>query len=146
MVMTRNFLFFLLIFSFIGALWLGSSLGKAGGVQVAYAQSSSTTTDTAEGDVSPPEIKIHPVIGFSSINQAVGTLIGFAFLGGAALAFYFIVMGAIKYISAGENPNNTTAARQTIQNAVVGLFILGCIYVIFLLAVNLIPGLGQFFS
>jgi hypothetical protein len=99
-----------------------------------------------EASVDPPEIKIQPIVGFSSINQAVGTIIGVVFFGAALLAFFYIVQGALKYVSAGDNAANTQAARQTIQNAVIGLFIIGVVYLIFKVTVSLIPGLGTFFK
>lgn len=96
--------------------------------------------------IAPLSITLKPIIGFSSINQAANTLISIMFLGAALLAFFYIVRGALKYVSAGDNSANTQAARTTIQNAVIGLIIIASVYVIFRFVVSIIPGLGALFA
>jgi hypothetical protein len=106
----------------------------------------SALAQTANTDIGPGEITLKPVVGFKTINQATGTLVSLLFLGAALLAFFYIVRGALKYVSAGDNAANAQAARTTIQNAVIGLFIIASVYVIFRLVIGLIPGLGSLFS
>lgn len=121
--------------SFTRSLGL-TSLGLAL-VPVAWAQ-----------DAPPPPaaITIQPIGGFHSINQAAGLLVAVVFLGGAGFALFYIIKGAIAYISAGDNPANATKGRQTIQYAVIGLVVLGLIFVIFKFVTGLVPGIGAFFS
>ena len=85
-------------------------------------------------------------IGFSSIGQAISTLITFAIFLGAIIAFIFIVIGAFRYVSAGEDAGGTKAARTIITNAVVGLILLALVYVIFQIVIRVVPGLSQFFA
>jgi hypothetical protein len=94
----------------------------------------------------PPTIQIKAGVGFSTLGQALNTIIEALFLLGGLLAFGYILYGAIKYITAGDNSANVGAARTTMQNAVIGLIVLSLVFVIFKFAVNLIPGLGAFFA
>jgi hypothetical protein len=115
---------------------------------LALAQADDEATNAPAGDdgLAAPELTFQPVIGFRSINQATSTVVALAFLGGAILAFYYLIKGAYRYVTAGDNAGNAQEARTTIQNAIIGLLILGTVYVIFRFAVNLIPGLSTFFS
>ena len=94
----------------------------------------------------PAAITIQPIGGFHSMNQAASLLVAVVFLGGAGFALFYIVKGAIAYISAGDNPANATKGRQTIQYAVIGLVVLGLIFVIFKFVTGLVPGLSAFFG
>lgn len=129
----------LLALSFSFTLFIFSS-------SIAFADTPSSDPGSPDYAATPPTIVLQPVIGFSSIGQATNTLISAAFLGGALLTFFYIIRGAFKYVTAGDNAANTQAARSTIQNAVIGLIILACVYVLFKIMVGIIPGLGQFFS
>jgi hypothetical protein len=96
--------------------------------------------------VKPPSIEISAGTGFTSLGQALNTILGALFLLGGLLAFAYLLYGAVKYITAGDNSSNTSAARTTMQNAVIGLIILGVVFVLFKFVVHIIPGLGDFFS
>lgn len=108
-------------------------------ISLGYLLSASTTY------AQPQEITIRPVAGFSSLGQAVSTIVSVVMFGGALLCFGYLMYGAIKYITAGDNAANASGARQTMLNAIIGLFLLGLVFVIFQILVNIIPGLGQFF-
>lgn len=92
----------------------------------------------------PPPIQIQPVGGFSSLNDAANTLIPIVFWGGGLLCFVYLLYGAYKYIAAGDNAANVSAARQTMINAVVGLILLGLVYVIFIIVAQIIGIDGMF--
>ena len=119
-------------------LTLATFIAYAGFVPAAWGQ--------GDEGVAAPELTFQPVVGFRSINQATSTVVAVAFLGGAILAFYYLIKGSYRYITAGENAGNAQEARQTILNALIGLVLLGATYVIFRFAVGLIPGLSTFFA
>ena len=89
----------------------------------------------------PPPITIKPVIGFTSMQEAVATLMSVVGYVGALLCFFYLIWGAYKYLTAGDNAANTAAARQTMINAVIGLILLGMVVVIFNFVASFIPGL-----
>jgi len=93
----------------------------------------------------PPPIQIQPVGGFTSLNDAVSTLIPIVFWGGGFLCFIYLLYGAYKYITAGDNAANVSAARQTLINAVIGLVLLGLVYVIFIIVAQII-GIDSMFG
>lgn len=93
----------------------------------------------------PQPITIQPVIGFTSAQEALTTLMSVVGFVGALLCFFYIVWGAYKYLTAGDNAANTAAARQTILNAVIGLVLLGMVVVIFNFVASFIPGLKNAF-
>ena len=83
--------------------------------------------------------------GFTTLSQAINTIISLIFLGAGLLAFFFILMGAFNYLSAGDDSSKTEKARKQITNAVIGLILVALVYVIWLIAINLVPGLDAFF-
>ncbi len=93
----------------------------------------------------PPPIVIQPVIGFTSAQEAVATLMSVVGYVGALLCFAYLIWGAYKYLTAGDNASNTAAARQTMINAVIGLILLGLVVVIFNFVASFIPGLKDTF-
>lgn len=106
-----------------------------------------TLPSVAQSQATTPEpITIRPVIGFSTLSQAINTLMSVAMFGGALICLGYLILGAYKYLTAQDNAANTAAARQTMINAIIGLILLGLIYVIFMVVVNLIPGLNNWFA
>ena len=85
-------------------------------------------------------------LGFSSLNQTVSTLIALLFVGSGLVAFFYILRGAMMYVTAGEDSGQTGKARIMMTNAVIGLFVLALVWVIWVFAINLIPGMSDFFS
>lgn len=85
-------------------------------------------------------------LGFNSLPQAISTLIALLFFGSGLVAFFYILRGAMMYVTAGEESSQTSKARTMMTNAVIGLVILGLVWVIWLMAINLIPGMGDFFK
>ena len=94
----------------------------------------------------PPSITIKPIIGFLTLGQALNTIFAALFFFGALLMFFFIINGALKYLTSGDNAANTAAGRTMITNAIVGFIILGAVFVIFKVAIVIVPGMGQFFK
>ena len=91
-------------------------------------------------------VTLVPQFGFANLSQAINTIVTVAIFGAALVAFGFIVFGAFRYVSAGENADGTKAARVIITNSVVGLILIALVYVIFQILIRVVPGLSQFFS
>ena len=85
-----------------------------------------TLPSVAQSQATTPEpITIRPVIGFSTLSQAINTLMSVAMFGGALICLGYLILGAYKYLTAQDNAANTAAARQTMINAIIGLILLG---------------------
>ena len=84
--------------------------------------------------------------GFTSLSQAINTLVSVAFFAAALAAFFYLLIGAFKYIIAGSNEDKLRSARATMMHAVVGLILMGLVMVIFQIIVATIPGMDQFFN
>src|SRR5690606_17073766 len=91
-------------------------------------------------------VALMPTFGFSNLSQAINTVITAVMFFAAIVAFVFIVIGAFRYVSAGENAAGTEAARKIITNAVVGLILVALVYVIFQIVIRVVPGLSNFFN
>lgn len=85
-------------------------------------------------------------LGFTTLSQAINTILSVIFFGAALAAFVFIVLGAFQYVTAGDDASKTEKARKTITNAVVGLILVALVYVIFQIVIRIVPGLSQWFS
>ena len=91
-------------------------------------------------------ITLPATFGFSSLSQALNTIISLIFLIAGLAAFVYILLGAFSYLTAGDDSAKTGKARTMITNAVVGLLLVALVYVIWVVAVNLVPGMKQFFN
>lgn len=78
----------------------------------------------------PTNIKIGDV--GSLISALVGTLLIIA----ALLAFFYLILGGIQWITAGGDKAGMEAARNKITHAIVGLIIVGAAWAIMLLVQN----------
>ena len=94
----------------------------------------------------PAPIEIQPVGGFASLQEALNTLIPVAAFIGGLLCFGYLLFGAYKYLTAGENASNVEAARKTIINAIIGLLLLGLVFIIFKVATEIIGIDSMFFG
>lgn len=78
----------------------------------------------------PTNIKIGDV--GSLISALVGTLLIIA----ALLAFFYLILGGIQWITAGGDKAGMEAARNKITHAIVGLIIVGAAWAVMLLVQN----------
>ncbi len=76
--------------------------------------------------------------GFNTLGEAVSTIISVVFFVAALAAFFFILWGAVNYVMAGDDSSKTEAARKRITNAVVGLILVALVYVIWLIAAQIV--------
>jgi hypothetical protein len=84
--------------------------------------------------------------GFTSLNQAINTLVPAVYFFAALAALFYLLIGAVKYILSGSDDTKLRGARMTMVNAIVGLILLGLVMVIFQVIASAIPGLEQLFS
>lgn len=78
----------------------------------------------------PSNIKIADV--GQLISAGVGTLLIIA----ALLAFFYLILGGIQWITSGGDKAGMEAARNKITHAIVGLIIVGAAWAIMLLVQN----------
>ena len=98
----------------------------------------------AESRFNPNDAKVNVNLGtadsfgFDSLGQAVSTIISVIFFVAALAAFFFILWGAVSYVTAGDDSSKTDAARKRITNAVVGLILVALVYVIWLIVAQIV--------
>jgi len=78
----------------------------------------------------PTNIKINDL--GSLISAVVGTMLIIA----ALLAFLYLIMGGISWITSGGDKANLETARNKITHAIVGLIIVGAAWAIMILVQN----------
>lgn len=78
----------------------------------------------------PPNVKITDV--GTLISAVVGTLLILA----ALMAFLFLIMGGIQWITSGGDKTHMEEARNKITHAIVGLIIVGAAWAVMMLVQN----------
>lgn len=78
----------------------------------------------------PPNVKIGDLGAL--ISAVVGALLVIA----ALLAFFFLILGGIQWITSGGDKTGMEAARNKITHAIVGLIIVGAAWAIMILIQN----------
>lgn len=68
--------------------------------------------------------------GTSGLEGILLNLVGFLIPAGAVTLFIMLLIGGIKYITAGANPGNVGQARATITYAIAGIVILAMAYLL----------------
>lgn len=89
----------------------------------------------------PPNVKIE------NLGQLISALVGVLLIIAGLLAFFFLILGGIQWITSGGDKAGMEAARNKITHAVVGLIIVGAAWAIMLLVqgflgVTIIGGTG----
>ena len=92
------------------------------------------------------KLALNTGFGFSTLGQAINTIISVIFFVAALAAFFYILLGAFTYVTAGDDATKTEKARKSITNAVVGLILVALVYVIWLIVINTVPGIKSFFA
>lgn len=75
------------------------------------------------------EVKIGDIFGFrgptySSLGQATSQLVTPVFSIATSIVIIYFLLGAFKYLRAGENKEEVAGARQMITHAIIGFIIL----------------------
>ena len=77
--------------------------------------------------------KPNMLAGGGGFEGIVNNIISFLLPTGAIILFVMLLIGGIKYVSAGANPGNVEKARATITYAIIGIIILAMAYLILVL-------------
>lgn len=72
-------------------------------------------------------------IRITDVGQLVGAAVGALLIISALLAFFFLIMGGIQWITSGGDKTGMEAARNKITHAIVGLIIVGAAWAIMML-------------
>ncbi len=85
-----------------------------------------------------PQITINQPsnIKISDVGQLVSAAVGTLLIIAALLAFFYLIMGGIQWITSGGDKAGMEAARNKITHAIVGLIIVGAAWAIMLLVQN----------
>lgn len=80
--------------------------------------------------------KLNANDGLSFIQQLLPSLIGLAFVVGAVLFFFMLLIGAVQWISSGGDKAAIESARGRIGQALIGIVILFSVFAIIKLMEN----------
>ena len=78
----------------------------------------------------PSNIKI------GDLGQLISALVGTLLIVSALLAFFYLILGGIQWITSGGDKAGMEAARNKITHAIVGLIIVGAAWAIMILVQN----------
>jgi hypothetical protein len=87
-----------------------------------------------------------PPFGFTSLDQAINTLLPVIFIVAALAAFFYMLYAGLRFITSGGSDEGTKAARMIFRNVIIGLLLLGLASVLFRFISALIPGMSAYFS
>lgn len=71
--------------------------------------------------------------GPKAVGLLIGNLVGLLFIGGFILTLFFLITGAISWVTSGGDKNNLENARNRIVHAIMGMIILAAVWAIFTL-------------
>lgn len=77
-----------------------------------------------------------PTIQITDIGQLISALVGTTLIIAALLAFLYLILGGIKWITSGGDKAGMEEARNKITHAIVGLIIVGAAWSIMTLVQN----------
>lgn len=78
----------------------------------------------------PANVKI------TDLGQLISAVVGFLLIISALLAFIFLILGGIQWITSGGDKAGMESARNKITHAIVGLIIVGAAWAIMALVQN----------
>ncbi len=78
----------------------------------------------------PTNIKI------GDIGKLISALVGVLLILAALMAFFFLILGGIQWITSGGDKAGMEAARNKITHAIVGLIIVGAAWAVMILVQN----------
>jgi len=78
----------------------------------------------------PSNVKIN------NIGQLLSAVVGLLLIISALLAFFFLILGGIQWITSGGDKAGMEAARNKITHAIVGLIIVGAAWAVMILVQN----------
>jgi hypothetical protein len=75
-------------------------------------------------------------IRISDLGQLISALVGVLLIVSALLAFFFLILGGISWITSGGDKAKMEEARNKITHAIVGLIIVGAAWAVMTLVQN----------
>ena len=150
--MQKLFKFLTLSIASLSLVLLSAPLAVVHGVAAAPCENGGTGVDncftpaTVHSANNDQPLTLSSGFGFSTLGQAINTIISVIFFVAALAAFFYILLGAFTYVTAGDDATKTEKARKSITNAVVGLILVALVYVIWLIVINTVPGIKSFFA
>lgn len=112
-------------------------------VSAALLATSASSAFAAVGELPPIKIVAPKALGeaFRDPGSIITAVVGALIILAAILAFLYLILGGIQWITSGGDKAGVEAARNKITNAIVGLIIVAAAYAIMILIVNFL-GLG----
>lgn len=107
--------------------------------------SGSIQVESVFGKIQTPSQISGIPLGTAGINHLIRLGINLLFIVGAVSTLFFVIWGAIDYISAGTRKEGAAEARKKITYALIGLALLGLSFFIVRLVGNIV-GLGELFQ
>ena len=85
-----------------------------------------------------PQITINkpPLINITDIGQLISALVGILLILSALIAFFYLILGGISWITSGGDKAAMETARNKITHAIVGLIIVGAAWAVMILVQN----------
>jgi hypothetical protein len=77
-----------------------------------------------------------PTIAITDVGKLISALVGTVLIIAALLAFLYLILGGIKWITSGGDKAGMEEARNKITHAIVGLIIVGAAWAIMTLVQN----------
>lgn len=74
--------------------------------------------------------------GGNALGKLISSLVGALFIAGFLLAFVMILMGGVKWITAGGDKTKLETARDEITNSIIGIIVVGAAYALTSLVAN----------
>jgi len=75
-------------------------------------------------------------IKIGDVGQLISALVGTLLIVAALLAFFYLILGGIQWITSGGDKAGMEAARNKITHAIVGLIIVGAAWAVMILVQN----------
>lgn len=76
------------------------------------------------------------LFNITDVGQLVSAAVGVLLILSALLAFFYLILGGIQWITSGGDKANMEAARNKITHAIVGLIIVGAAWAMMILVQN----------
>lgn len=87
----------------------------------------------------PPQIRLtrpQQQIKITDLGQLISAVVGTLLIVAALIAFLYLILGGIQWITSGGDKSAMETARNKITHAIVGLVIVGAAWAIMLLVQN----------
>jgi hypothetical protein len=98
--------------------------------------------DKVFADETTLEIPKPSNVQIEDIGKLISSLIGLLLIIAALMAFFFLILGGIQWITSGGDKTGMEAARNKITHAIVGLVIVGSAWAIMVLVQKFL-GIGD---